>query len=369
LQQQRVDIFTQSVIKEKEKNYYLVTAKTEIKIYSERSLSREATALQNKITQAQKTNSRLIWVAPFLTKIYNQLNPVYLKNLIWVAIPPEKISENSQNAYKKLNIIGSIEEWNSFIRSVDTNDKFLIDYHPSTQLDEYKNFIQEGLRQIGVRLKTILYFSRQWDYNWKKNEKSWIRNLDIGKISQTPPDAIVLGGPSIDSSYKALKEKKRIWCADTALYPLLKHDIIPDTVFTTDAGFGSMEHFVLLADSPYLNSVNLVADPLSFSPILKMCFKNIYTYSSSNPLLKDKENQHTRIENKRANVFGLIEAVFENIFPELTKPEVFGHDKRHIKFITHLRGSGYFNRQFNRQTRFNLPGNYFYNLSKRYSEN
>ena len=364
-----MDIFTQSVIEKKGENYYLVTAETETKIYSERSLSREITAIQNKITLAQKTNSRLIWVAPYLTIIYKQLNPVFQKNLIWVAIPSEIISSNFKDEYKNTNIIRSLTDWNIFIRSVDTHDKFLIDYHTSTQLDEYKNFIQEGLRQIAVRLKTILHFSRQWNYNWKKNEKSWINHLDIGKISLTPPDAIVLGGPSVDTSYKALKEKKTIWCADTALYPLLKHNIIPHTVFTTDAGFGSMEHFVLLADSPILNSVNLVADPLSFSPILKMCFKNIYTYSSSNPLLKEKEKQHTIIENKRANVFGLIEAVFEKIFPDLPKPVVFGHDKRHIKFVTHLRGSGYFNRQFNRQTRFNLPGNYFYNLSKRYSEN
>jgi len=333
-----------------------------VRCYSQRSLNREAKSLTQKLLAAAHDKKKLIWVAPFHTTLLKFVNPEYLKFLIWIS--PAEFSD------PLMHIINSEEKWNYFLRDISMKDSFSIEIHHSLKSPEVNQFIREHLEQSAIRIKTIEHFEKPWEYNFYRNKKTWLNTPDITTMSaneqSNKPDLFVLGGSSVNNSFSEISKHKHIWCADTAFSPLVQNNIIPEVVFSLDAGMGSLEHFLPAKFTPHLKKVSLVIDPLSFPPVYSLPFQNIYTYAGSHPLIQKARHKHTYLENMTGDVSGLMDALFLWMYKEPI-PEVVGKDGTHISYVTHVRGSGYYYRQYGKMNKLFTPETYFLALSRRYS--
>jgi hypothetical protein len=350
-----------------------VNAPVKHKIYSDKSFIRETKALSARLSNCLETNKTLVWVAPFHEKIFSNLEKHLVKNLVWIS------PVNFTPAPKF--IIDNLDKLQFFLREINRSDSFLIEVHVCFKLfglqDSFQNSLLRFIKNSAVRLKTIAHFSSLWKNNFRRNHKKWLLLPDISKIDLALPDLFVLGGPSVDLYISQLKNHKNIWCADTALPTLLHYNILPQCVFSLDAGHGSYEHFITSIDNDNISKMTLVVDPLSFSPLFDLKFKNTFTCANSNPLVQQSKNAFTIIENSTDDVSGFMQGVYKSVYEnESTEnlnlknpPKIIGHDRGHVKKVTHLRGSAYHLRQYSRNNRLSTPELYFYRLSSRYSHN
>ena len=155
-----------------------------------------------------------------------------------------------------------------------------------------------------------------------------------------------------------------IWSADTALIPLLIRKQHPSLIFSIDAGMGSFEHYTY-AKFNINQKLTFVLDPLSFPKYYTIDI-NKYTYASSHPLIQDIRHPHPILINQTGDVYGIMKALYEFLFPRKKMPDVIGHDPTSIHYTTHLRGSAYHQRRYHKMNRLDSPETYFYELSRTY---
>jgi len=332
-----------------------------VKVYTARSLTRESSHLATLINKAADDKKKLIWIAPYHRDIEQNLPIGLSKNLIWVA--PALFTPTSGDS-----VIGSEDSLLYFIREITRKDRFAISTHRSIP-QEVQVYISKQIEEGAIRLKTIEHFAKRWEYNFRRNLTKWQQAKDISEYNGGPPDLIILGGPQVDRLLEKpeLIARKILWCADTALGTLLHHQIVPQLVFSIDAGHGSMEHFIGLIqlNNKLPKRLALVVDPLSFPGVFKPDWQEVYSYSSSHPLVTRLPAQKTFIENKTGDLGGCIDAVLKKLFPD-SAPPVYGGDRKHHHKVTHLRGSAYHRFRYRKINRLSTPELYFFHLSKRF---
>ena len=368
--------------------YAIVGEDTKIPIYTERSIDREAAILASKIEEyTSKKNHLFIWCAPYLNLIYEQLSLRHQNRMVWFS--PTSIHEQTN-----ISIIHSPKSLSFFINQIEKQFVFTIEVHPYLKGrgrgrgigDAVLQCARDAIKSIARRIKTIQHFQKIWEYNYKRNfvfysqhsilfankKPSVERNNEKTNTFQDnrilKPDAIVCGGKSIDGQWRNISNSKVIWCADTALPALLFYKIQPGLVFSIDSGKGSMEHFITGYDKNTIKKLHVVLDSLSFPKLYHLPFARIYIYKSTYPPLEqcsDFQNAET-IYNARGDILGTMIAIYQKLFSPLEIPVLYGADNhRHSHYITHLRGSSYYQWHCYRSNRFISTEKYFYGMSKK----
>ena len=104
-------------------------------------------------------------------------------------------------------------------------------------------------REKIMSLTSYFYFSKLWANNILYNKKfnqGFSINCFKNLLDNNTPLLLVSGGASLDESLeeiKKLSKKYFILCLSHAFNTLIKNDILPDAVITTDGGFYSYIHF------------------------------------------------------------------------------------------------------------------------------
>ncbi len=313
-------------------------------------------------------SSFLIWVAPFHKKIFSLLLEKNddLSPLIWICI--HNFSSFFLSSHPALCF--NKNQLQEKMRTVSCDDIITIDFHMGLRgtqyLSQLKETLEKMIRETAVRLKTIKYFYKIWEYNFRANKKKWLNTDSISHINTEMPNLFILGGSSVDDflSKNQLSTQTCIWSADTALVPLLLRQQYPSLIFSIDAGMGSFEHYTY-AKSDMNQDLTFVLDPLSFPKYYTLGVKK-YTYASSHPLIQQTRHSHQALVNQTGDVYGIMKALYEFLFPQKEMPKVIGHDQTSIRYATHLRGSAYHQRRYHKMNRFDSPEIYFYKLSKTY---
>lgn len=119
----------------------------------------------------------------------------------------------------------------------------------SNYYDELTIAYNSLAREKIMSLTSYFYFSKLWAnnilYNTKFN-KGFSINCFENLLDNNTPLLLVSGGASLDESLeeiKKLSKKYFILCLSHAFNTLIKNDILPDAVITTDGGFYSYIHF------------------------------------------------------------------------------------------------------------------------------
>lgn len=105
---------------------------------------------------------------------------------------------------------------------------------------EYKKALEDS--------KTVIVTRQFFEKKWLLNSINFFNNLKFchhQKIHTDLPVAVCASGPSLSICLSVLKEKQRglfIICLSSATSVLLKNNIIPDLVLTTDGGFWAGQH-------------------------------------------------------------------------------------------------------------------------------
>ncbi|OHD20841.1 MAG: hypothetical protein A2086_03725 [Spirochaetes bacterium GWD1_27_9] len=126
--------------------------------------------------------------------------------------------------------------------------------HPISQnifkeeiLDTIK-YLKENLNPILLDINTQKKFGKIWQKNILKNILYLFENnFDFSPLFIEKPLLIIGAGPSLDENLTQIKKYRQFFhiaSADTAFQILIKHKIIPDSVFTFDAQNYSHLHFV-----------------------------------------------------------------------------------------------------------------------------
>jgi hypothetical protein len=266
-------------------------------------------------------------------------------------------------------LIADAENLTQFINSIEAEHNFAVQILPQWQ--QLRPAIEQATREVltraAIRLKTIRHFARLWPINFRLNLPLLQTMPDISSL-QAAPDVLALAGPSL-SALPRIASQACVWCADTALPVLLHYGIPPAVIFSLDAGFASQEHFCTARDFIRSGSAALVADPLCSPPVLRLPFRQKFTYASSHPLVqkfRDAERPDlTPISNPEGNVGNLMLQILATLFPT-ARPLIVGHDRGHIKHITHARGTAYYRRCEATRHRLYAMETYALHLSRRY---
>lgn len=388
-----------------------------IRFYSERSLQREAEQIKLRLENLQKGET-LLWIAPFVFPFAEKLaeietmeekkgKPAFaLKNsLIWVSLffpvksnslKTEKTSQKDKEKIKEKNnfpfvLLQDIFAWNHFVREFSGKEKFIVYVHPLLQkillekleetnfsfADWSRNWLQTQMQQAALRLKTIQHFEKIWEKNFKHNVELWLQTEDVRLLQK--PDVILLAGPSAEKFFAVSKNctQENIWAADTIAGVCLQRGIIPQVVFSIDAGIASYEHFNFEKFSKFYENIILVMDVLSLPNIVRKKFKKKFSYAGTYPQAqialqeykKKNQKKFTAVENPQGNVGGFMLSLYEKLFGSSNtndSVEIFGNDGGHIRFATHARGSAYHKKQYREISRNKTCEQYFYVLSKKY---
>lgn len=325
-------------------------------IYTERSLRREALAIKSYAEESSKKNQQLIFIAPFLPEIYDALAKNIQSQIFWLSITPCKSKDE--------NVIYGDQAWLFFQRNVKSSDQFMIKAHPALKpfdaIDEIISEVRLAFRGIAARIKTVQHFECIWQYNFRRNKKKWLASNCLGIEKLQLPTVFILAGPSADQYNFSIKDV--VWCADTALSPLLKKGVNVELVFSIDAGFGTAEHFFGL-DIDF-SKLKAVVDLMSFSILYRLPFAKRYSYASSHPLAQALQTPFQSFENLQGDVFGLMKAVYFKLFPNKELPPIFGKDGKSKKHISHMRGSGYHRRMQLQQTRLKSVEQYLFQINQ-----
>ncbi len=350
-----LDFFTIFKTAAHDGRYLLIEGDQQITCYTERAIKREIRLLEEKLQQIEDL---LLWVAPWHYDIYDGLEEELKKQLIWLA-PATFEPRPDQMAW----VITDAELWQFFLREVKAENNFTIEFHQSLRnsaaFDAMVDFVRLSLQSAAQRLKTIGHFEKAWQYNFRRNQQSWLQLADIASYKGPKPDYLVLGGYSVGPWLKQSANKGTIWCADTALKPVLAAGFKPALVFSIDAGRGSYEHLDINA----MAEQSLVVDALSFPLLFTIETSQCFTYASSHPLLQTIDQHFTELENQSGDVKGLMQAAFELLFKNQQQPKIIGADGRNSNGISHVRGSGYYRRSYLLNSRLNNTESYLFGLN------
>ena len=354
----------------------------ELLVYTEKSINRELKNLFQKLDQNNnEKNSKFFWVAPFYEKIFFNLDHKRKHNFFWICCA--NFSKKKPLEFKRLQteskcLIFDFETLRSILQNIEKEDTIKIELHPSLRnsniFQELKKLTQNLIQQAALRLKTIQHFEKTWSYNFKVNFEKWKMCSSIFKIGSAKPDYFILGGPSVADFLSRFNDKKKIiWSADTSWMPLVHHGIIPKLVFSIDAGYGSFEHFIYYSSVIKKTKIKLVLDPLSFPKFYDIGAET-YSYISSHPLVQQAihdDNGELKakfpvLSNETGDVYGIMQSFHFHLFGNTDPPQIIGYDQGPKGLETHVRGSGYHERKYNRSNRFATLENYFLEFSLRY---
>lgn len=329
--------------------------------YTNRSGSRDLAAFKEAIGQSKPGHTPIL-VAPYI----DVMGGLFQSSADFVFIAPFSYSLQPP---ADARYVGDPQALIRFINTIEDQQKFAIHIPPQWRAAGHTlgEIMRSILERAAVRLKTIKHFGRLWPVNFGINS---LRLADYGDIAELKksglPDALVMAGPSLDRALAELGRRKNIWCADTALRPLVAHGIFPRVVFSVDAGFASREHFV--GTEQATAGMTLVCDLLGSPAVQRLRFRQILTYAASHPLVQEI-NIHGRltpVENPRGDVGSLMKAVHALLFGAAPQ-QAFGHDGKHREKITHARGTAYFYRSHVSQNRLSNAETYMLRLSRRYA--
>ncbi|MBV6492340.1 MAG: hypothetical protein LDLANPLL_00333 [Turneriella sp.] len=330
--------------------------------YSTRSKMRDVAHFLNVLSQTPNEKTPII-VAPFtftLQEIFSTPRRFYWISPVSFGAP----------TFTEERLVATDIDLQKFLMDVESVDKFSIYIAP--QWKNATGYVEEKIRHIlvrsAVRLKTIGYFARLWQINLRVNASAALCYASIDELKNDKPNFLVMAGPSLDATFREIKNTDTVWCADTALGTLVGHGIFPRVVFSVDAGFASNEHFV--GFSSYLKKSILVADVTGSPAVQRLPFARILSFASSNPLVVEfiLSNKLTwlAMENHSGDVGTLVQNTYKALFPN-TKIRVLGHDGKHHRYVTHARGSAYFTRTYAKQNRLFNAETYMFKLSRRYN--
>ncbi len=338
-------------------NYFLISGEgNATKAYSEKSIQREIRSLQSQ----KKEGEILLFFAPYLVNIASQIP--FSTDIYWIT------TGFFQPVPSRPGIIQNPQEWEFFINEIKPGDRFQVVIHPSLRalIPEATSIVREELYRAARRLKTIGHFRKIWTYNARRNAPLRARAVPLTPdLKWTPPAVFVLGGPGADGWIRKAEKPDSVWATDTALASLLYHKIVPELVFSIDAGYGSREHFCHISGND-LSKTSIILDPLSFPGISALPFRKIYVYSENNPLVQGQFPGAVSLYNQTGDVFGIMKAYHEFLFPKTPLPTIAGRDGGSVRKVTHLRGSAYHRRFYYKEDMLNPPETSFYLFSRRY---
>lgn len=133
------------------------------------------------------------------------------------------------------------------------------------KLGSFINEYKEALQASKTLLVTRQFFEQKWlinSCNFIKYTKRLIKPFD----KTTLPVVVCASGPSLLSAVQTIKQfeqKLFIICLSSALSVLIKNEITPDLVLSTDGGFWAGEHLKYLKNNP---GIPLAASCEAFVP-------------------------------------------------------------------------------------------------------
>lgn len=329
--------------------------------YTSRSGPRDLAAFKEAIRQTRPGHTTLI-IAPYIDAIAG----LFQSSSDFIFLSPFSFSSQLPADDR---FVGNSPALERLINSIEDQQKFAI--HIAPQWRTAGPAVAEAARKIleraAVRLKTIRHFGRLWPVNFRLNAPRVSSYGDIAELRELgQPDALIMAGPSLDQAVLRLSQAHEIWCADTALIPLVARGFIPRVVFSADAGFASREHFVGIGQ--VIKEIVLVCDMLGSPAVQRLPFLKTLTYAGSHPLVQElnRLGRFTTVENPRGDVGSLMQAVHALLFGAPAN-QVFGHDGGQRRKITHAHGTAYFYRSHVAQNRLNNAETYMLKLSRRYA--
>ncbi len=333
---------------------------TKLTFYSERSAARDLQQISALVANAG--DSVPLIVAPYTAA----LAALFDSDKHFFFVSPASFTDQLPQDER---LISDEESLTRFINAVQVEDNFAVQILPQWQHlgPAIGQATREVLARAATRLKTIRHFGRLWPINFRLNLPLLQSMADIGQLREAPA-VLALAGPSLYPLPQPAPGSC-IWCADTALPVLLHHGILPAVVFSLDAGYASQEHFCGAGAFIRSGVPALVADALCSPPVLRLPFRQKYTYASSHPLVQQFRDtvrpDLTPVSNPEGNVGNLMLAVCAALFPSAT-PLILGHDRGHRKYVTHARGTAYYRRSAVNGNRLGGIEAYAHRLSRRY---
>ena len=171
-------------------------------------------------------------------------------------------TEWSQTSSSRFHILFTNNSWDEnfelllpYLRGKDTSS-MCVYVHPSSlhALPEMYAPLQKRFKDLLYKRKvnqsTIIKFQKIWNKNIILNLREIIGGSTLKNLlRKPPPDSIVIvgAGPSLDQNLDTLRDHKdriMIFAVDTSYIPLIKANIIPDIVFSSDPQWIN-HHYVL----------------------------------------------------------------------------------------------------------------------------
>ncbi len=174
-----------------------------------------------------------------ILKEFDKSNQVWDKVFYLDGEPP--LSERLFDSLGEENLISSLVfDWNP------TKQTF-----PDENLKIWSEIKKSILKSRDV-LGTRAYFSKRWFKNaliFTSRIKSSVKPNDFGNFSVAEkagmPIVIVSSGPSLETSIPFLKKHRDsffLLAVSSSFMPLLRNEIVPDMVISTDGGFWAKKH-------------------------------------------------------------------------------------------------------------------------------
>ena len=347
----------------KNNDVYLIRENAEpVLLYSSRSLAREAKILQEKLTDCMTNQKTLLYVGVWHSALEVILDDELLKHLVVL-----QSATGSLPIDGRARLLQTRPDWEEFLRSLNGKESFEVFIHPRMAKFDFLGQLQADLRMAAGRIKTIHQLQNLWQYNARRNRPLWKRARSLSQYRLSAPPVILSAGPSLTDWLQANRGQHfaELWCADTALPAALNAGLKPALVFSIDPGFASMEHFWAV-DKSQRGNFALVVDTLSYPGVWELPVDSLYSYRGSNPLADEAPAAWPQLFNAGGDVTGLMIS-FANFRGYKTENlQIAGNEGVHRRYVSHARGTSYFQRYCNLSDRFKTAENYFYILSARY---
>ncbi|MBO4404749.1 MAG: motility associated factor glycosyltransferase family protein [Treponema sp.] len=148
--------------------------------------------------------------------------------------------------------------------------------------------VKTALKKIKADYSVQSHFARQWQKNIMQNAEREFSALNLDS-ELTKTCAVIAAGPSLEKDLARLKEKKAsffILSTDTAYGTLLKNNIFPDAVISTDCQHVSCTHFYSMHSTEEKKTLfifDLSSPPCAVRQVLKKRHP-IFFFQSGHPL-------------------------------------------------------------------------------------
>lgn len=168
-------------------------------------------------------------------------------------------------------------------------------HRPSVELfpgfyADFKNILLSYLQKKSINIATLARFEKIWARNITKNIRCILKDGGVSEFTGLlagAPAVLVCAGPSLDRLIPTLKElrKRCLICAvDSALYRLLRADIMPDIIFTVDPQLLNFYFFFLARK--FKPTARLVYEPSTYFRIPNGYSGPRHSFDSVFPLIQ-----------------------------------------------------------------------------------